>query len=157
MYISSMEQYFIYHIPNYVQPDGSQGKIGVSNNPDRRVKDQGYDYFEILEVHTDIDLVSIREHELQKEYGYPVDKSLYSQTIYCGLLGASIGGSSGSKESKSNGGKKGGKNKKTNIKACSKGGLVTRNLKDTCPYCGKVSTPAAMGMHKKKCARLQSH
>ena len=61
--------YSIYHIPNV--------KIGCSTNPKLRVKSQGYSNFEILEEHTCIDTVSKRELELQKEYGYKVDKSTY--------------------------------------------------------------------------------
>ena len=61
--------YSIYHIPNV--------KIGCSTNPHSRVKKQGYSDFEILEEHTCIDTVSKRELELQKEYGYKVDKSTY--------------------------------------------------------------------------------
>ena len=40
---------------------------------------QGYapDEYEILETHKDIDVVSNRELELQKEYGYKVDHRLY--------------------------------------------------------------------------------
>jgi len=52
--------YYIYHIPNV--------KIGVSKHPKRRVREQGYSEYEILETHTDIDLVSKRETELQKKY-----------------------------------------------------------------------------------------
>lgn len=52
--------YYIYHIPNV--------KIGVSKNPKRRVREQGYSDYEILEQHDCIDVVSKRENELQKEY-----------------------------------------------------------------------------------------
>ena len=61
--------YYIYHIKGV--------KIGVSTEPQIRVKNQGYIDFEILEEHTDINLVSNRETELQKEYGYRVDRVPY--------------------------------------------------------------------------------
>lgn len=64
-----MKNYFIYHIPNV--------KIGCSTEPEKRVNKQGYTEYEILETHTDIKLASVREQELQKEYGYPVDKINY--------------------------------------------------------------------------------
>jgi tRNA(Ile2) C34 agmatinyltransferase TiaS len=65
-------EYHIYHIPNV--------KIGCSTNPKLRVERQGYIDFEILETHTDIDIVSKRELELQKEYGYKIDNTPYSQS-----------------------------------------------------------------------------
>lgn len=54
--------YYIYHVEGV--------KIGVSTNPSKRVKQQGYTDFKILETHNDIYKVSERELELQKEYGY---------------------------------------------------------------------------------------
>jgi predicted RNA-binding Zn-ribbon protein involved in translation (DUF1610 family) len=69
--------YYIYHLPNFVWKDGSIGKIGVSEKPKRRTKRQGYTDYEILEEHTCIYKVSDREIELQKEYGYKVDKIPY--------------------------------------------------------------------------------
>ncbi len=66
LYIRIMkETFYIYHIPSV--------KIGVSKNPSRRVKAQGYDSFEVLETHTNIIKVSHREIELQKQYGYTKD------------------------------------------------------------------------------------
>tara|TARA_S200002703_G_C3793182_1_gene244861 strand:- start:664 stop:1434 length:771 start_codon:yes stop_codon:yes gene_type:complete len=64
--------YYIYHIPGK--------KIGVTCDLNNRVTaQQGYapDEYEILETHKDIDVVSNRELELQKEYGYKVDHRLY--------------------------------------------------------------------------------
>lgn len=65
--------YYIYHIPGI--------KIGVSQNPDRRVKRQGYSEYEIIEKHNNIKSASYREIELQKEYGYPVDTILYYKFV----------------------------------------------------------------------------
>ena len=69
-----IKTYYIYHIPGI--------KIGCSEDPKGRVKRQGYDNYEILEEYTDIHEASRREHELQRQYGYYVDKSLYSEFIH---------------------------------------------------------------------------
>ena len=65
-------KYYIYHIPCE--------KIGVTKSPVRRVENQqgfaSHEY-EIIEESNDIDYVSWRELELQKHYGYRVDKTLY--------------------------------------------------------------------------------
>lgn len=64
--------YYIYHIPGV--------KIGCSTNPKKRVKRQGYTKYEILEEYSDRDIASNREIELQKEYGYKLDNTTYSQS-----------------------------------------------------------------------------
>jgi NTP pyrophosphatase (non-canonical NTP hydrolase) len=64
--------YYIYHIPGK--------KIGVTTNPKIRVeKIQGYkkNEYEILLETNDINLVSEKEIELQKQYQYRIDKTLY--------------------------------------------------------------------------------
>ena len=64
--------YYLYHIPGK--------KIGVTCDLNNRVTvQQGYgpDEYEILEESKDIDYISNREIELQKEYGYRVDRKLY--------------------------------------------------------------------------------
>ena len=64
--------YHIYHVPGV--------KIGVTQAPKVRIETvQGYkpNEYEILETYTDIDKVSEREIQLQKEYGYKVDRQLY--------------------------------------------------------------------------------
>ena len=67
-------KYWIYHIPGV--------KIGVSQKPECRVlKQQGFSEYEILEEHTNAKEVSKREIELQKQYGYPVDKIEYWKTL----------------------------------------------------------------------------
>ena len=66
------KKYYIYHIPGK--------KIGVSSNLHNRVtKAQGYlpHEYEILEETDDIFRVSKREIELQEQYGYSIDKTLY--------------------------------------------------------------------------------
>lgn len=68
--------YYIYHIP-------SEKKIGVTENPERRLTQHILKYgvsaneFSIMETHTDIYEVSDRERELQRSHGYPVDKDPY--------------------------------------------------------------------------------
>lgn len=78
--------YYIYHIPGV--------KIGCTDNPKRRVKAQKYDYYEILEEHTDITIASKREIELQKQYGYAVDKG---SNVYSVKFFSKMGKSGGSK------------------------------------------------------------
>ena len=66
--------YYIYHIPGK--------KIGVTVDPTKRVQlQQGYQRheYEILEVSGDIDYISNREIELQKQYGYPIDSVKYNE------------------------------------------------------------------------------
>ena len=70
--------YNIYHIPGR--------KIGVTRNLNKRVTEQqgyGPGEYEVLFTSDDIDFISSKEIELQKSYGYKVDrqsyKNLYSQ------------------------------------------------------------------------------
>ena len=64
--------YYIYHIPGK--------KIGVTCNLNKRVTiTQGYspDEYEVLDQSDDISYISKKEIELQKSYGYKVDRKLY--------------------------------------------------------------------------------
>ncbi len=61
--------YYIYHIPGV--------KIGCTNDLEKRMSDQGFTEWEILETHEDGWHAGDREIELQKEYGLPVDKVHY--------------------------------------------------------------------------------
>ena len=90
--------YYIYHIPAFKHKNGKIGKIGCTTNYSKRVYEQGYTNYEIIEEHTDIMIASQREIQLQKEYGYPIDRVPYSISIEHQL-----------KASKSGGGKIGGK------------------------------------------------
>ena len=76
--------YSIYHIPIYNwkhYPNYGLGKIGCTNKePKKRVEEQGYSSFEILETHDCIETASEREYELQKEYGYPIDRISYKES-----------------------------------------------------------------------------
>jgi hypothetical protein len=68
---NNIKKYYIYHVPGV--------KIGCSTEPNYRVKRQGYDKYEILETHTDINIASQREIELQNQYGY---YEIYNKTNY---------------------------------------------------------------------------
>ena len=64
--------YYLYHIPGK--------KIGVTRNLNTRVTlMQGYkeNEYEVLFTSDDIDFISDKEIELQKSYGYKVDRKLY--------------------------------------------------------------------------------
>jgi len=64
--------YYLYHIPGK--------KIGVTRNLDERVhKQQGYneDEYQILAESEDITVISNLEIEMQKAFGYKIDKQLY--------------------------------------------------------------------------------
>ena len=66
--------YYLYHIPGK--------KIGVTSNLNTRVTlIQGYKEgeYEVLESSKDINYISDREIELQKSYGYKVDRRKYNQ------------------------------------------------------------------------------
>jgi len=64
--------YYLYHIPGV--------KIGVTTNLEDRVEyQQGYspDEYQVILTSEDIDFISNEEIELQKFYGYRVDRQLY--------------------------------------------------------------------------------
>ena len=68
--------YYLYHIPGK--------KIGVTSNLNNRVTlIQGYkaDEYEVLDSSDDVDYISDKEIELQKSYGYKVDRQKYNQLI----------------------------------------------------------------------------
>ncbi len=68
--------YYIYHIVGK--------KVGVTCNLNRRVtKQQGYasDEYEVLYASDDINEISDKEIELQKSYGYKVDRQSYKNLI----------------------------------------------------------------------------
>ena len=65
----------LYHIPGV--------KIGCTKNLKRRMREQGFTEYEILETHTDIDIASKREIELQEKYGLieKFSKIEYKQSV----------------------------------------------------------------------------
>ena len=128
--------YYIYHIPGV--------KIGVSTEPEKRVANQGYSDYEILEEHTDIYEVSSREIELQKEYGYRVDRIPYWQSkerfLKASMVSRSIPKSKAQLDHMSMLGKSSTKNIEHQKKAA-KSSVQSPNfaLRKTkvCEYCGK--------------------
>ena len=125
-------KYYIYHIPEI--------KIGCSTEPENRVKAQGYTNYEILEEHEDIKVASDRERELQKEYGYKVDKVSYYQSYESRKKGLTF-------ENRSKGGKAatlvGGQIKGGKISGKISGKIVSARI-HTCPHCGKTGKSNAM-------------
>jgi NTP pyrophosphatase (non-canonical NTP hydrolase) len=68
--------YYLYHIPGK--------KIGVTCNLNKRVTlTQGYgpDEYEVLDQSDDIDYISEKEIELQKSYGYKIDRKKYNELV----------------------------------------------------------------------------
>jgi NTP pyrophosphatase (non-canonical NTP hydrolase) len=68
--------YYLYHIPGK--------KIGLTSNLNKRVtKQQGYQFgeYEVLEASNDLSYISNKEIELQKRYGYKVDRQTYESLI----------------------------------------------------------------------------
>ena len=80
-------EYYIYHIQGV--------KIGMTDDLLRRMKEQGYTKWEVLEVHTDPWLGGDRELELQAEYGYRVDSCHYMVSIENRRKGGRVGGPKG--------------------------------------------------------------
>lgn len=156
--------YTIYHIPGV--------KIGCTNNPEKRIKEQGYESYEILEEHNDIIIASNREIALQKEYGYSVDWIPYYKTINAptkesrirggktagkknGPLAAIHGSGFNTIEFRSKGGKVGGK---IAGRMAVESGVALISLKIAnsreriCPYCNKnIKGPNYFKWHGDKC------
>jgi len=78
-----MKQYFIYLIAGI--------KIGCTLDLIKRMREQGFTDWEILEVHTDGWLAGDRELELQKQYGLPIDKVHYMIALQNREIGAAKG------------------------------------------------------------------
>ena len=74
--MTKLIKYYLYHIPGK--------KIGVTRDLSSRVtRQQGYaaDEYEVLLTSNDIDYISRKEIELQKSYGYKVDRQTYNNLI----------------------------------------------------------------------------
>jgi hypothetical protein len=64
--------YYIYHIKGV--------KIGCTKRLQQRMREQKFNEWEVLEIHTDKETAGIRERELQIQYGYGKDNNvLYHQ------------------------------------------------------------------------------
>jgi hypothetical protein len=146
-----MKKYCIYHIPGV--------KIGCSVNPKQRVKRQGHYKFEILEEHTDIDIASEREIELQKKYGYRPDTTKYKQICEAGKNRCTTNFTN---EARSKGGKTSGKNAVISGQLQSVahlggkvGGKTAGRLQSqkeyTCPTCKKTGRGNGFVGHINKC------
>lgn len=132
--------YYIYHIPGI--------KIGCTEEPAKRVASQGFTDYIILEEHSCIYEVSKREVELQQEYGYRVDQTLYWKSR------SNWGANAGSFATRSAGGKTSGRmnvenghlarlrTTKHQSKAGKAGGAVTGAMRVNCPHCNMISIPA---------------
>ena len=78
--------YKIYRIPEFIHRDGSKGKIGCTyRNVEQRIRENKriskgpFEFWEVLETHTDKATADRREIELQEEWGYTKDNSNYTQ------------------------------------------------------------------------------
>ena len=67
-------KFYIYHVPGQ--------KIGCTNRYPQRCLEQGFLKFELLETCDTIEEASKRERELQKEHGYNIDSTPYSELIF---------------------------------------------------------------------------
>lgn len=104
--------YYIYHIPNV--------KIGCTHNLQNRLRQQTKGEWEILETHTDIDIASQRELQLQKEYGYEVDKSTYKESVQNFKLESVV------KAGRASATKSWQNHRERELEKCKKGGAVSR-------------------------------
>jgi ribosomal protein L37AE/L43A len=122
--------YYIYHIPGK--------KIGCTHNIKSRLKKyrpEGIFNFDILETHTDIYIASNRELELQKEYGYTIDRVPYYHSKKMQVKGRSVGGIVGGKSAVDSG----------QLKDARKlAHQKSNHSKYTCPHCNKEGQYRAM-------------
>jgi hypothetical protein len=157
--------YYIYHIKGV--------KIGCTTNQKKRIiKRQGFTEYEILETHTDIYIASKREIELQKQYGYSVDRIPYYRTIKVVSKGGKVGGpinlingtgifgmsDEKKKQTAINGGKVTGNKNAENGRVSELGKISAKspkhpnNVKRKCVHCGKELNLGTYGRwHGDKC------
>ena len=84
-----MGKYKIYHIPDFVYPSGNIGKFGMTKqNVKSRIKqlerkyNQVIGFWEVFEEYDDKYTASVRERQLQVEYGYFQDTNKYHEMDY---------------------------------------------------------------------------
>jgi len=149
-----MKIYYIYHLIGK--------KIGCTTTPYSRIAEQNWENWEILELYTDIDIASRRERELQKQYGYKLDKILYSQTKK--NRKPEMGGAISGKSNVENGHldrirRLPKKMSKKSFERNMKGAHKTAAKINTCPFCGRNNLKGniALGNHKKKCKMNPIH
>jgi hypothetical protein len=129
--------FYIYHIKGK--------KIGCSTNVKHRIRQQGFDTFEIIESHTDIYIASNREIELQKEYGYPIDTIPYWKSYQLRKQSRTL-------KDIIKGGKTQGKINVVNghlakVRNPSKGGVASSNITKECPYCHHIGKMPSIFRH----------
>jgi hypothetical protein len=146
--------YTIYYIPDFVWSDGTIGKIGCTKHADKRIKEQGYTNYEVLEEHLDVYIASDREIALQKQYNLRVDAKPYWKVRQMPTMEGSIKG--GKKAGITN--IESGHMKRLNTKLNSdkehqsKAGKVVGSMIRTCPHCNKtVKGPSYFVFHGDKC------
>ena len=82
-----MGKYKVYHIPDFVYPNGRIGKVGCSKDIKVRMRAnlrkslKPFDFWEILEEYDCKRTAGKRERQLQIEYGYTRDKTLYKGAV----------------------------------------------------------------------------
>tara|TARA_R110000772_G_scaffold233430_1_gene344988 strand:+ start:85 stop:510 length:426 start_codon:yes stop_codon:yes gene_type:complete len=122
-----MKTYYIYHILGI--------KIGCTSDLNRRMKQQGFTEWEILETHTNAQYAGDREKELQLEYGYPIDDNHYVTAV------------NNRRKFNKDDMAKGGRNSITQLKSkittetCAKGGRAGKGIpkpKTKCPHCNRM-------------------
>ena len=127
--------YYIYHVPGV--------KVGCTTQPSKRVKDQGYSEYQILEAHEDIYKASEREREIQKQMGYHVDKHPYYHSKQNRRPWSKEDMSKGGKTSGNNAVKSGQlasiRSKENSSKGGKVGGKIISSIPRTCPYCNITS------------------
>jgi len=156
-------EYYIYHIPGV--------KIGMTEDLPRRMKEQDFTEWEILETHTCIYEGSSRELELQAEYGYRVDSIPYYMTKIRASRGAKSQLRDGTHNFQKGLGRKGFVNKEHQLKTSRLGGLAKKGIpnpaaaqfcKDklhgewTCETCGKKGKGAGNYTRYHKNGKCQS-
>jgi hypothetical protein len=84
-----MRKYKIYHIPDFVYPSGHIGKFGMTKqNVKSRIKqlerkyNQVIGFWEVFEEYDDKYTASVRERQLQVQYGYFQDTNKYHEMDY---------------------------------------------------------------------------
>ena len=143
----------IYHIPG-IKIGCTHRKVSV------RVKEQGYNEFEVLEEHTCKYVASKREKELQKQYGYRTDGPHYWQSLENSSKGGIVQGKANAESGHTAkiaglGGKKGGiTTAKMNVESgrwneirllgASAAGKIQASIIHTCPHCGKIGKGPSM-------------
>ena len=78
-----MKLHYIYYAPDFIQHDGTKGKVGCTRWLNRRLQVQNITNYQILETHTDENIAGKREKELQIEKNC-VEKQVgidYAQTL----------------------------------------------------------------------------